>query len=247
MLAAILPVARGTFLLRPAAAHADGATTCIITPPDLDAVAAAAQNGLLAELAARRALLTRTVNCAKDDAQALQSNLNAALSIGGDAKTIQVQLSGRLDDALTYYDLELGKVQGAGIAGTQAIAKEILDSRASNYGPLTGQVKNFTLWAENQELFTAANDRLGGVTNIVSFFEQAGQNNELQSNLAAAQSLMQIAKNENDAAKNALLQSLSPDQSLLFIQQSLQSLARAYQKFSDIAAVVQTLLSPAGK
>lgn len=244
-LAALLPVALGIFLLRPAAARAAGAP-CVITSADLDAITTAAQSGLLAELAARRAFLTQIVSCAKTDTQTLQDNLNA-LSVSGDSQAIQSQLSGKLSDALTYYDLELGKVPGAGIAGTQAIAKEVLGWRASNYEPLAGQVENFTLWVNNQDLFKAANDRLGGIANIVSFLEQAGQNNELQNDLAAAQALMQTANSENSSAKNALLQSFPPGESLSLIQQSLQSLSDAYQKFFDIATAAQGLLSPTNK
>ncbi len=234
-----LPVALGIFLLVSRTARADA--SCVITPADLDAVTAAEAQGLVAELTARKALLTKTITCAKADVQTLEDDLNG-LSTSDNAKTLQSQLSGKLGDAMNYYDLELEKVNGSGVAGTQAIAKEMLAWRASNYDPLAGQVANFILWSENQDLFSAAESRLQGIGNLVSLFTQAAPNNDLQSDFANAQALIQTASDENRAAEDALLRSLPPDQSLATIQQSLQSLSDAYQKFFDISTIVQALL-----
>jgi hypothetical protein len=220
---------------------ASASGSCTITADDLAAIQTAAQDGLLAELAARRALLSRTITCAENNTQALQSELNG-LSVSGDARTIQSQLSGKLDDAITYYNLELAKVSGAGIAGTQAIAKEVLAWRTSNYEPLSENVQNFELWAGSQPLFSAAESRLNGIANLVAFFEQAGENLTLQGDLADAQSLVQTAKNEDQDAQNALAQSLPPDEVRAQIQQSLQTLSDTYQKFFDIASAIQSLL-----
>jgi hypothetical protein len=114
--------------------------------------------------------------------------------------------------------------------------------RGNNYNFLAAQVANFTLWVKSQNLFETALARLRSVESIVSFLEQAGAQNELRSDLASAQVLVQDARNENDSVRNAFLQSLPPDQTLALIQQSLQSLSDAYQKFFDISTVVQTLL-----
>lgn len=220
-------------------AHADA--TCTIVPADLDAVKAAAAQGLLAELAARKALLTRTITCAKAEAQSLQNNLNA-LRVNDSEKTLQSQFSGKLDDAMNYYDLELTKAGNAGIAGTQGIAREVLAWRAGTYDPLAAQVANFMLWEKNQNLFAIAAGRLHAMENFVSFLEEAGAQNDLRADLAGAQALIQSANNENQAAKNAFIQSLPPDQSFALIQQSLQSLSDAYQTFFDMSTIIQKLL-----
>lgn len=235
-----LPVAAGAFIAKAAPARA--ATGCPIMAADIDAVTAAAAQGLTAELSARKALLVRTIACAQVDAQTLQANLNS-LAVNGDAKTIQAHLSGQINDATNFYDIELGKVDGAGIAGTKAIAGELLAWRSANYTPLAAAVANFTLWAQNQNLFAVADDRLGKMKGIGSFIEQAAPNTDLESDLATAETLVQTADSENRAAENAMLQSLPPDQALALIQQSLQSLSTAYQKFFDLSTVIQTLLS----
>ena len=226
------------------AAASASAANCTMTPADLSAVAAAAAQGLQAELAARKALLTRVITCAEHDARTSQANLNA-MNLTGDAANIQSQLSGKLDDAINYYNLELGKLSQAGIAGTQAVARETLSWRQGNYDPLAAQVSNFILWAGNQAVFTTAANRLNQVKGLASFVDQAAPNPELEGDLATAESLIQTAQNENASAETALAQFVPPDQSLTLIQQSLQSLADAYQKFSDISATVQTLLPSA--
>lgn len=240
--AGAFPFSLGTSVRTAHAASSANAASCTITTDDLATVKAAAENGLLAELAARRTLLSHIITCAQNDATSLQNELNGISVSGNDAQTIQSQLSGKLGDAVTYYGLELAKVPTAGIAGTQAIAKEVLSWRASNYEPLAEQVKNFELWEGSQPLFSAADARLSGIASLVGFIEQAGANIELQSDLSAAQSLMQTAKNENGAAEGALAQFLPPDQVRADIQQSLQSLSDTYQKFFDIANTIQSLL-----
>jgi len=236
----LLPPLAGIFLGPVNTARA--AENCAIASSDLTAVTAAAAQGLMVELATRRALLTRTITCAKAEAQSLQNNLNG-LSVNDDEKTIRSQLSDKLNDAMNYYDLEIEKVGGAGIVGTQIIAKEVLAWRTSNYDPLAAHVANFTLWINDQPLFDTAKNRLRSIENIVTFINQAAPQNDLQNDLASAQSLVQTASDENQRVANAFLQSLPPNQTLALIQQSLQSLSDAYQKFFDISTIVRALLS----
>jgi hypothetical protein len=217
------------------------ATSCVITQTDLDAVTASEASGLTAELAARRALLIRTIGCAKDEAQTREDDLNA-LKITSDEETLRSQLLNKLGDAENYYDIELAKLNGAGIAGTKAVAREMYDWRQANYIPLAKQIADFALWSENQDLFATAATRLDQTKNVVTFVTQAVPNSDLQNAFASASALVQAANEENLAAGKALLQFLPPDQSLTLIQQSLQSLSDAYKKFSDVNGIVQTLL-----
>jgi hypothetical protein len=225
-------------------AHAD--ENCAITPADLDAVTSAHAASLTAELTARKALLARTLSCAKADAQTLRDTLTN-LTVSDDEKNLQSQLADKLNDALNYYDLEIARIDGSGIAGTKAIARETFTWRAANYDPLAGQVANFTFWVENQNLFSVANERLSQMRNIVSFIVQVAPNSDLQTAFANAETFVRNANDENVAAKNALLRSLPPTQSLIPIQQSLQSLSDAYKKFFEVSTIVQTLLPSTSK
>lgn len=221
---------------------------CTFTPADITAIQAIETNPALTssqelsqELDARKALLGRVITCAKIDAQTLQTNLQG-VQVSSDATQLQSELVDKLSDAINYYDLETVTLDGAGIAGTQSIARNVLSWREANYNPLAGQVANFILWAGNQAVFSAANIRLTQIGQVVSFVEAAAPNGQLQDAFAIAQSSLQDANNQNASAKAALLQSLSPDQSLAFIQASLQSLSDSYKQFLAVSAIVGTLL-----
>jgi hypothetical protein len=197
---------------------------------------------LAEELTIRKHLLGQTIACAVSDAQSLQATLNAVSMPDSESASIQGQLSGRLDDAVNFYNLESAKLNGAGISATEAIAQEIVAWRTANYDPLTGQINNLILWSQNQGLFQTAETRLTQTTQIVNFIESAAANNDLQAGLNAARSSLENAQGENAAAEAALAQFQPPDQSLGLIQQSLQSLADTYQKFSTLNGSIQTLL-----
>ncbi|MDE2019202.1 MAG: hypothetical protein KGJ13_02525 [Patescibacteria group bacterium] len=195
---------------------------------------------LKAELAARRQLLTITINCALEDAQTLQSNLNN-LQVDPGFLNLQTQLSENLDTSINFYNIQLSKVPTAGIAATQTIAKDVLAWRESNYAPLAATVSNFVLWIKNQPLFTAADNRLGEIKNLAQSVPFS-DNTDLQTELQGAKSSLRAAEDANTLAKNSLAHPTYPDPSLGYIQQSLSSLSDTYQHFFNIASLVQTLL-----
>lgn len=223
--------------------------SCAPSATDIAALQAIENNAALTpaqelsqELALRKKLLGQTISCATADAQTLQATLNA-VATSGNGTIMQSQLSGKLDDALNFYSIETAKVNGSGISGTEAIAKEMLAWREANYVPLEGNVNNFILWSENQGLFATAQNRLTQTQRVVDFIENAAPtNNNLDANLQAAQSSLNDAESENTAAATAIMQLQDPDTTLALIQQSLQSLATAYQQFSDLNTLIQTLL-----
>jgi hypothetical protein len=230
------------------ASAATASANCSISASDIASIQAIQTNPSLSpsieltqELALRKQLLGNTITCAINEAQQLQQTLNALKPANGSA-VIQSQLSGRLDDAVNFYNIEDGKLTNAGINATEAIAKDVLVWRASSYAPLEGQIDNFILWNENQDLFATAEARLSQTQQVVSFIESAVSNNDIAAKLGSVQSSLQNAEDQNTSAKNALAQFLPPDQSLTLIQQSLQSLANTYQEFTDLNNLIQTLL-----
>jgi hypothetical protein len=232
------------------AARADAIDVCALTQSDFTALQAIQNNPALTpdqeltqELALRKQLLTQTIACAIQNAQALQTTLNAVTPATPDGAAIQAQLSGKIDDTVNFYNIESAKLNGAGISSSEAIAKEMIAWREANYVPLEGDVNNFALWSANQTLFQTAQTRLTQTQRIVAFIENAaGGNDDLSAGLKAAQSSFSDAQNDNAAAAADLTQLQPPDQSLADIQQSLQALADTYQKFSDLNKLVQTLL-----
>src|SRR5277367_3607549 len=113
------------------AATANAQDACTPTAADFTALKAIQSNPdltqsqeLSQELTLRRQLLTETITCATDEAQALQTALAATTSTTAIGQSIQSQLSGNIDDAINFYGIEGAKVSGAGVSATEAIAKE---------------------------------------------------------------------------------------------------------------------------
>ncbi len=239
--------------------HADATTTktqaspktdgnaCGITQDDLAAIKAIQNNISLSygdelqqELAARKNLLSKTISCAEVDAKGMKADLDNE-TVDPNLESLKNQWSDRLSSAISYYDLQLQRVNEAGISGTESIAKETLAWRANNYAPLAENVLNFIMWSENQTLFATAKNRLVQVNNLI-ISPLFSETPDVQNDYEEAAVSLKAAEDQNVSAKNAFAQSLSPNETLLFIKQSLDSLSSTYQHFFDISNLIQSLL-----
>ncbi len=232
-------------------AHA--ADACALTKDDLISIQAVQSDSTLSyhdevtqEAALRKSLLSKTILCAMADAEALKTQLGAATTTDSDSQAIQSQIEGQFDDTLSYYQLQLLKTNSAGIAGTQALASDLLGWRKGTYLPLVGQANNFMLWSHNQSLFATAAGRFGQIQKIVSFLAPAGDSS-LASAFASAQTSFNVAQDQNGAAEAAMLKSAPADESLPLIQQSLKSLAATYQQFFVVSGIIQGINSGSKK
>ena len=224
-------------------------TDCGVTPADIAEITAIENDPTLTpsqevvqELAVRKQLIIQVITCAQGEVRSLQSSLSAVPTSTDAERNIQSQLKGRLNDASNFYMLELGKLGGAGIAGTKTIAADVLAWREGTYMPLAGQVGDFVLWAGNQQLFDTAQTRMTETQQAVSFLESASNNADLQSAFNTAYASFETAKSGNSAAEAALQQSLPPDQTLVLIKQSLDALQATYQQFFKVSGIIQSLL-----
>jgi hypothetical protein len=227
---------------------------CAITKADLAAIRSIQADPTLsynaelaAELAARKALLLQTISCAETQINTVQAELaGASGTASNQAQAIQVELNGKLNDALNYYELERGKLTDAGIAATEQVAGEVLSWRASTFAPISDQVDNFLLWTGNQSLFSTAATRMAQVGQVVSFLAPTN-NAGLAAAYAGAQASFQTAEDQNTAAEQALAQSQSGSQVTGLIQQSLQSLADTYKNLFTVSQIVQNFVPQAGQ
>ena len=135
----------------------------------------------------------------------MQTSL-ASTSAPGSAQQLQSQLAGDLNEATGFYNNELAQLDVVGIAGTKEIAREVLMWRAGTFLPLSENVNNFILWAQNRTLFSTAQTRMTQTQRAVSFIEGATPNPALQSALASAQSSFNDAQTENAAVERRLRQ-----------------------------------------
>jgi hypothetical protein len=230
------------------AADPASASGCTISATDLAQLSAIQNDPTLssseeikAELALRQKLVGETITCAQQDVQTLQAVL-ASTTVDSNSQALQSELSGQLDNVTTFYNLELTKLNGSGISGTQAIAKEVLEERTGAFAPLADQVNNFILWTQNQALFDTAQTRMDQTSRAVAFLESATPNAALQTAFNAALASFTTAQSQNAQAKAALLEGLPASQSLMLIKQSLDSLSTTYQNFSTIGTLIKNIL-----
>jgi len=230
------------------AASAPAPADCALTAADVAQIAAVQNNPTLTyleevkqELAVRKSLIAKIIACAQGQADALQGEL-ANAQVPADATALKSQLIDKLSDADNFYGIESGKLDQAGIAGTQAIAKELLAWRASSYAPLAGEVNNFILWSENQALFVTAANRMDETRRAVTFLESISNDSDLEASLGDAESSFAAAQAKNMEAKTALAEFLPPDQSLATIKESLGLLSDTYQKFSNVSDLIKKVL-----
>jgi hypothetical protein len=224
------------------------AADCGITPGNVAQIATiqndpslSASDAIKRELTLRKMLVGETIVCAEQEAQTFQTNL-ASTTVPSDVQSLQSQLLGNLNEAANFYNSEMAQLNVVGIAGTKAIAQQVLAWRASSFIPLSESVNNFILWAQNQDLFNTAQIRMNQTQSAVSFLEAASPNANLQTAFDKTRSSFNDAETENAATKTALIQNLSPDQSLTLIKQSLASLSDTYQGFSDVSTAISKIL-----
>lgn len=224
------------------------AATCGITSEDVAQIAAIQNDPTLSyadeinqELALRKQLVGKTIVCAQQEAQTFQATL-ASTTVGSSAEPLQGQLLSDLNGATNFYALELTKLNDVGISGSEAIAQEVLAWRAGTFLPLSENVNNFILWAQNQNLFDTAQERMTQTARAVSFLESASPNASLQTAFDGVQSSFNDAESMNAAAKTALAQGISPNQSLSLIKQSLDSLSTTYQGFFNVSKIISSIL-----
>jgi len=221
------------------------AADCGITASDLDQITAIqndpsldASDEIKQELAVRKQLVGVTIICAQQEVQVLQTNLQN-VSVESDMRSLQSQMMGDLNESDDFYNTELTKLSVVGIAGTKAIAQEVLAWRANTFIPLNEDINDLVLWNQNQDLFNTAQTRMTQTQQAVSYLEGVAPDADLQAAFNAAQSSFSTAQSENAAAKASLLGNLSPNQTYALIKQSLASLSDTYDNFSTVSALIK--------
>lgn len=233
----------------PLAATSPAAPTssCDITASDLAVIQAIQNDPTLSyaeemrqELAARKNILTKTIQCAQNNTLQLQIELNNT-SIDPSIENIKVQFSDNLNNAVSYYNLQIQNVSGAGISGTKSIARSMLSWQDNTYAPLAENIINFITWAGNQSLFVAADQRLAQINNLIAS-PLFSENMDIQKDYQEAAVSLKAAEDQNSDAETAFAQSLPPEQTLLSVRQSLSLLSDTYQHFFDISNIIQSLI-----
>lgn len=194
------------------------------------------------ELQTRKALLQETVGCSIKEAVAVKSNLSKSAADDPEAKTLEAQFTSRLDDAVNYYELQKSKIDDLGLQGSRDFARGFKDWRDGNYKPAAKLASDFIIWAQNQELMQAAQNRLNQIESAVNILKLV-YNEDIQNLWRSANRNFDEAREANLEAKLGLRAS-SPDDALNSIKSSLTALSKTYSSLFDLFSLINNSFKP---
>jgi len=243
------------FIVAVSSAMAFSVTPAIAATPDcsfkdqigqLEALRAVNEGGyradsIRAELALRQDILRRTLDCASYEVENLRTKVGALKNLDKPSSDLQSQFLRELDEALQFYGDEHAKIATLGLRGSQDMAREIKERRASTYAPMTEEVLHFLIWVKNQDLFRAARLRFADIEKTIQALKLA-DDEDMGKLIADANANLEAANRFNVAAQDALGQFPPRDNTFELIKQSLESLAKTYQNFFEVSDAAQKVL-----
>jgi hypothetical protein len=180
----------------------------------------------LKELTLRQNLLYGILDCLTSSTEAMKLNYDSLpyLQNGLNLKTRFLdQLSGNL----FYYGEKRKVIDGADIARTKLLAKELLDWKKSHENDLS-RASYFLLWLKNQDFLNLAQDRATQIDGL----KLSSKNRD---NLTQAKGLLAAAGSLNSSAQESLERNSPPKESLALVKQSLQKMLDSYKYFIKIS------------
>ena len=191
------------------------------------------------ELSARWALLGATINCAQNDVDALRASVPDAEN--DQAELVRDRIMDSLNEAGRFYKLKENSIKDQGIQGTKDLAKEIRAWRETNHENLANKVRNFSVWNKNQNLFDKASDRLSQSQFVINSLKLL-ETEDSQKLYYDAKSSLDVARELNRKAGDAIANGLSSDETLLLLKSSLETLSDTYKKFLAISGELTKVL-----
>lgn len=192
----------------------------------------------------RRALLSRTMLCARAEAETLRTRVAGAAV--PELLSAKVQLLRRLDEALAYYESQEALVANLGAEGVRIFSRDLLSWRNGNWTPLAKTAANFFLWMDNQRLVRAAQNRLDQMSRTAAFLKLI-ENKNAQSDWDAARRSFAEAEKIHEEARRGLEQFDAPGNTLDLIKKALGSLKETYSHLADLSKDIQVLISEPGE
>lgn len=197
--------------------------------------------GIRQELRIRKELLTQVITCSKNETEDLRLKLAAQAEGNPEVQTLKTLLLGRIDDALRFYDQQLGKVDNLGLQGSKDTARALGTWRRSSWTPLAGNGLNLLIWAKNEELVRAAKARLGLIGQTVRTLKLLEQE-EIRTLYESAERNVSESKKFHEVARNFIRDLGAAENSSIAIKNTLESLARAYENFFDLSESVNQIV-----
>jgi hypothetical protein len=236
------------FLLLTVKTLAAAEQTCVLSKEKFDELKSIQNNPafdyaqeIKAELDLRKNLLRETVGCAVKDAENIKSSLDSAAVSDADTKKLKDELSGKLGDAINYYELQRLKIDDLGLQGSRDFSRSLKDWRDGNYTTVAELASNLIIWSRNQDIIKTTQNRINQINQTVYVLKLV-DNEEIQNLWEEASANFKKALDFNGQAGESLRRFDSPDKSLEEIKSSLDALADTYKKFFELSDVISKML-----
>lgn len=194
------------------------------------------------ELSFRKAILGQIIDCAANDAVAMQSTIKSLSVQDSDIKNIQNRFASKFDDVINYYHSQKTLVGDLGIEGSKKFSANFKEWKHSNYEPLFELGTNFIIFSKNQELMRTAENRLDQIKRTLQTLSLT-DNETVRKLLQNAEDNFRKAKGANDQAQEVFRLANWPNDSSALITSSLGYLKETYQNFFDIRNETQKIIS----
>ncbi|MEK7193220.1 MAG: hypothetical protein AAB652_00310 [Patescibacteria group bacterium] len=195
--------------------------------------------GLLTELQARKNILTTILSCSLKEVRGLSLNINDLSLPSESLKPVKNRLGNAFNETIAYYEAQKLKIDTLGIQGSKDLAKNILEWRIGNYAPLSEKTVSFILWAKNQYLIKAANQRSAQITQTIKALKLT-EDADIKKLLADANVNLLAAEETNLLTEKAFIN--DEEHYADSLKESLEKLALTYQNFFDLSEAVNKIL-----
>jgi hypothetical protein len=190
------------------------------------------------ELEARKNTLRIAVDCAITEAKDSESAVKSIPASTEEIERVRKQFSLELENVIRYYENKKSQINDLGIAGTKDVARDIKNRRGGNLIPIAENVKNLSIWSKNQDLITAAQNRLNQISQTVNTLK-LNDKEGVQGFVDQANENIKNTKIANQEAKKAFESYLGPELILSPIKSSLDYLSKTYTSFLDISEAIR--------
>lgn len=228
----------------PSLTIAESHVPCALSQNDFSKISAAQNNSSLdysseikTELAIRKEILNRIVDCLAQEAQGIKSDIAKADAETNDEKQLQLKFSDWIADVISFYSIQKNQIDGLGLQGSKDLAKNMATWREGNFKPMANLANHFLLWSKNQEIMRIARNRVDKMGKSIDILHVGGYE-DVRNKWQDVSDSLRDALAFNDRAKEILRMSGTAEDSFAAIRSSLESLGKTYTDMLDLVDAI---------
>ena len=188
------------------------------------------------ELTLRKKILIKVVECAISEAEALKAKLNEINIKDAEVAGIKIKLGDEIDQIIFLYKNRVRNIPELGIYGSKSLAEELSTWRATNYADSVSRTANLISWNNSQGAIDLVEKRLDSIKR--AFIDLKLDDLKLEKIMQTAENNLKKAKDLNELARRAIVNSYKIDQQMMMIKDSLEAIAKVYKNFFEISDIL---------